>query len=75
MAGELIQAVKETVQSDESILDALNEDKSTIQQLKDGELAKEQRQQIQQRMKENAGGCCNAATAAEAVRNERTEYR
>jgi len=65
MAGPLVKAAKELLGT---------EDTPTVrEQLKDGRLLEDHREQLQDRM--DAGGCCNAATVAEATRRNGKEYR
>jgi hypothetical protein len=66
MAGPIIETAREAFDLD------VQTAREKLKQ-KDVDMAVEQRERLQNMM--NSGGCCNAAMAAQASREEGTEYR
>lgn len=67
MAGPVIEALKDRLGV---------EDEATVRErLEESPVLEKQRQRLQDKMGDGAGGCCNAAMAAKATRREGKEFR
>lgn len=67
MAGPVIEALKERLGV---------EDEATMRErIDDSPLLENHTEKLQDELGDSGGGCCNAAMAAEAIRNNGKEYR
>lgn len=71
MAGPLIEAIRDRLSNDESQDMEL---KTVRERVRDGELLADDASKLNDKVSDGSG-CCNVASAAEAVRREGKEYR
>lgn len=67
MAGPLLERVRSRLGDDD--------DESIAEQLSGSPLLDEHTDKLEEKLRSKGGGCCNAATVAQAVREEGQKYK
>jgi hypothetical protein len=66
MAGPVLSKVKDRLGLEDGDVERVRDDSPLLD---------EYREELNERVRDEGGGCCGAFTAAKAIRNENQEYR